>query len=61
MKEMLAILALKVGIRAAYWIAGKIRRRFVTEKIHAEVDKAQALAREENNGARHYYPPCNDG
>ena len=40
MKEMLAMLALKAGIRAAYWIGGRIRRRLVTEQIHAEVDKA---------------------
>ena len=45
MKEMLAMLALKVGIRAAYWIAGRIKARRVTKAIHAEDDKHGETAR----------------
>ena len=55
MKEMLAILALKVGIRAAYWIAGRIKARCVTKKIHEEVDKQGEHAREQPQPL-----PCSD-
>jgi len=45
MKEMIAIMAAKFGIKAAYWIAGRIKARRVTKAIHAEVDKHGETAR----------------
>jgi len=47
MKEMIAIMAVKLGIKAAYWIAGRIKARRVTKAIHAEVDKQGETAREQ--------------
>ena len=47
MKEMIAIMVAKLGIKAAYWIAGRIKARRVTKKIHEEVDKQGEYAREQ--------------
>jgi len=55
MKEMIAIMVAKLGIKAAYWIAGRIKARRVTKKIHEEVDKQGEHAREQPQPL-----PCSD-
>jgi hypothetical protein len=52
MKSMIAMFAAKMGIRAAYYIAGKVKARFVTAKVHEEIDRALEKARLETNGDR---------